>query len=195
MVLADVTAADWLLAIVTAVSAVVAATGAVFLERAFSAKQERQRREQERTDERQRREQGVADERRRLLEETVMELAMLLPRVTVVLCETFDDERAEVDMGIGSVWDMQRERAEMLLASIRSRSGVGRPGVLEATDDLAARLAAAILDFEIRRQTIPHEEILEYSTNRLHAAVFPHVKPLGERINEYSRGRRAPPPQ
>lgn len=165
IVLADVTAADWLLAIVTAVSAVGAAAGAVVLDRWISGRRERQRQ----------------------LEDVVLELGHLLPRVTQVISEVYDDERPANATAAGSEWGLQRERVEMLLVAIRSRYGVGQPAVVAAAEDLAARFIAADLDFKIRRVTIPHEELLDISANELYRLVFPKVGPLDEKINQYRR--------
>jgi len=141
-----------------------------------------------------------ARERRRCVEQATLELALLIPYVTVAISDVWQGLRPET--GVGSEWAKQRDRVSGLLTQVRvnARWPLRRSRLIRAeVDDLAARIAAADIAWNAERRLIPGNELYELVPDLVSARVFPGTRPLDEAFKWYREhgfgSGRPPDPQ
>jgi hypothetical protein len=108
--------------------------------------------------------------------------------VTAPISELWDGDRPAT--GLGSEWNGRRERVESLLIEARARNGWPlrrHRRIRREVEDLYERIAAANLEWMLRRKLIPRDEYLEISVDHLMTAVFGDKPYLDEAIDFYRK--------
>jgi hypothetical protein len=127
-------------------------------------------------------------DRRRGIEEATLELALIVPYVTVPISAVWEGERP--DTRLGSEWARQRDRVTGLLAKIRANAKwpLRRArGMRAEVEDLAVRILVAETAWLQTRTLIPADDIHEIAGDLLMGQVFPRMRPLDETIVWYRK--------
>lgn len=132
-----------------------------------------------------------------MIEGATLELVTLVPHVTAPISELWDGARAPTTLG--SEWSQRNERIGSLLTEARARTRWPlrrHRAIRREVEDLYARLAAATLEWMLKKKVIRRDEYPELSVEHLMAAVFGDRPYLDEAINFYrENGYKRPPNQ